>query len=640
MPQWRQSTVYTGPQNPPNSFYYLTSVASDSTGSNLCAAYYKQQGTLFTGSGLVASSTGTNWGVLNSSNNETITNGIVYNSDGTILFQCGYAPNGVNFYIINQYTNSGQTVVQVTNPSPSPYWNNIATNSTGTTLVAAGSLNSQFGIWTTTSNNGSALGSSWTNTNISASSDTLGSTPLAVSSNATTIIVATPGIKTTTNTTSTTVTYNTTNNIYVSSANNSSNTFTQVTGLPSINWTSVACSYDGTILLVAGNTTTTITTTTTNPTTGQPQTFSTTTNTNGVVYLSMNGGISFTLVTSSSISSSSSNTWNSVAIASNSNGTNGFFVAGSSGIYVSYGSTGTNWTNIISTPNIYYMTCDSYANFVLYNTNSNILYTATPTTAPTTRYKGKMTLTTSASKGTIKLEATAPDGTTQGDLLFITDPTSPYYYELATISGLGSIYIYEALKQSYPAGSSIYIYPPNTTISEILAEQNLPIPIADICFVRNTPIETDQGIVPIHKIDPKIHSINNKKIIAITKSVTEDKFLVCFEKHALGKNIPSTRTIVSKYHKIQNRKGKMMEAYKFLDYYEDVKKIDYDGEILYNILMNDHETVNVNNLVCETLHPDHEIAKLYKNNYSKEYTDTVIAFMNYSKKASKQPFNL
>ena len=80
----------------------------------------------------------------------------------------------------------------------------------------------------------------------------------------------------------------------------------------------------------------------------------------------------------------------------------------------------------------------------------------------------------------------------------------------------------------------------------------------------------------------------------------------------------------------------MMDAYKFLDYYEDVKKIDYDGDILYNILMDDHETVNVNNLVCETLHPHHEIAKLYKNNYSDEYTNTVIAFMNYSKKVSKQ----
>jgi len=100
----------------------------------------------------------------------------------------------------------------------------------------------------------------------------------------------------------------------------------------------------------------------------------------------------------------------------------------------------------------------------------------------------------------------------------------------------------------------------------------------------------------------------------------------------LGENIPSTRTIVSKYHKIQNRKGKMIEAYKFLDYYEDVKKIDYNGEILYNILMDEHETLNVNNLICETLHPDHDIAKLYNSKYSQEDKNKIIVLMNYCKK--------
>jgi hypothetical protein len=279
------------------------------------------------------------------------------------------------------------------------------------------------------------------------------------------------------------------------------------------------------------------------------------------------------------------------------------------------------------------MVCNQSGTQIAIGYNSDLVTYTASTTPTTKKYKTKTTTTTYTSKGSRKLETASITNISQGDIAFIIDQTATYY-ELATVAGVGSIYIYEALKQSYPVGSSIYIYPPNTTLSEILADQNLPVPIADICFVRNTPIETDQGIVPIHKIDPKIHSINNKKIITITKSVTEDKFLICFEKHALGENIPSTRTIVSKYHKIQNRKGKMMDAYKFLDYYEDVKKVDYTGEILYNILMEDYETVNVNNLVCETLHPDHEIAKLYKNNYSEEYTDTVVMFMNYSKKVS------
>ena len=360
----------------------------------------------------------------------------------------------------------------------------------------------------------------------------------------------------------------------------------------------------------------------------------------------MNGGISFTLVTSSSISSSSSNTWNSVAIASNSNGTNGLFVAGSSGIYVSYGSTGSSWTNIISTPNIYYMTCNSDANFVFYNSsnNGNILYTAT--TTPTKKYKTTTTMTGPALKGSTKIDTDTNNNISVDDTTLITDTYSidnkPTTYQFATVIALGSIYISDPLKNSYSAGSIIYIYPPTTTQSEILAEQNLPIPtptptptptpISDICFTRNTPIQTDQGIVSIHKIDPTVHSINNKKIIAITKSISMDNYLICFEKHALGKNIPSTRTIVTKYHKIKNEHGKMIQAYKYLDYFDRVKKIDYNGEILYNILMEEHETVNVNNLICETLHPEHEIAKLYTSNYRQEDKNKIIVLMNYCKK--------
>jgi len=266
---------------------------------------------------------------------------------------------------------------------------------------------------------------------------------------------------------------------------------------------------------------------------------------------------------------------------------------------------------------------------------SNYSSPSPPITLPlptTPKSKGATTLITPAMAGTSVLNANAPSNTNSGDIVFISNTYPPGIYELATVTRTGSIYIHESLKNSYPANSSIYIYPPNNTLSEILADQNLPIPIADICFVKHSPIKTDQGIIAIQKINPFVHTINNKKIITITKSVTQDNFLICFEKDALGKNIPSTRTIVSKYHKIQNEHGKMIQAYKYLDYYENVKKIDYNDEILYNILMEDHETVNVNNLICETLHPEHEIAKLYKNNYSDEYTNTVIAFMNYSKK--------
>jgi len=64
---------------------------------------------------------------------------------------------------------------------------------------------------------------------------------------------------------------------------------------------------------------------------------------------------------------------------------------------------------------------------------------------------------------------------------------------------------------------------------------------------------------------------------------------------------------MSKHHKIYY-KGKMIEAYRF----KNAKKVKYDGQILYNILMNDYEKININNLICETLHPKNNVAKLYK----------------------------
>jgi Hint domain len=141
----------------------------------------------------------------------------------------------------------------------------------------------------------------------------------------------------------------------------------------------------------------------------------------------------------------------------------------------------------------------------------------------------------------------------------------------------------------------------------------------DICFPAGTPITTNQGIIPIEKIKTDFHTIDNKKIVAITKSITDHKHLVCFEKNALGRNIPSERTVMTKDHKIFYR-NKFIKAEKFLHMYENVYSINYNGETLYNVLMEDYNKMIVNNLLCETLHPENKIAKLtvLLNNLSEE----------------------
>ena len=149
-------------------------------------------------------------------------------------------------------------------------------------------------------------------------------------------------------------------------------------------------------------------------------------------------------------------------------------------------------------------------------------------------------------------------------------------------------------------------------IQPISAPSSQNIPVSNACFPQKTPITTNQGIIPIEHIDISKHTIRNKKIVAITKTVTQDKYMVCFEKDSLGENIPCDKTIISKNHMIFY-KGKMRPA----DYFtnakiKNVKKVNYSGEILYNVLLEEHDKMVVNNLICETLHPNNYLAKLYK----------------------------
>jgi len=137
-----------------------------------------------------------------------------------------------------------------------------------------------------------------------------------------------------------------------------------------------------------------------------------------------------------------------------------------------------------------------------------------------------------------------------------------------------------------------------------------PVLISNICFPAGTPITTNQGTVPIEKINPEIHTIRNKPIVGITRTVTQDKSVVCFEKDSLGSNIPSQQTIMSKNHGILHN-GKLRKAEVFVGN-DNITKVAYNGEILYNVLMEGPDKMIVNNLICETLHPENKIAKLYK----------------------------
>jgi streptogramin lyase len=204
--------------------------------------------------------------------------------------------------------------------------------------------------------------------------------------------------------------------------------------------------------------------------------------------------------------------------------------------------------------------------------------------------------------------------------LIVTDPTTGALLGIEFDSS-GNLYTTNntAVLQYIPSGPPV---PPT------------PTPISGICFPAGTPITTNQGVINIEKLNPNKNTISNKKIIGISKTVSRDEYLILFKKHSLGSNMlglmhPSKDTIMTKDHKIQYE-GRMIEAEKFLGKFNGVTTIKYNGEFLYNILMEEHEGIYINEMICETLHPENGIARLLKSSIDGDEKRNVIMSMNRS----------
>jgi hypothetical protein len=200
---------------------------------------------------------------------------------------------------------------------------------------------------------------------------------------------------------------------------------------------------------------------------------------------------------------------------------------------------------------------------------------------------------------------TAPISTSDGAFSYVSSNTlvATVSGNIVTIVGQGTTTITatQAATTNFTSG----IRTTQLTVNQI-------IPIGDICFPAGTPITTNQGLIPIEKINPDIHTIRNNPIVAITKTIyASNKYLVCFEKDSLGNNIPSQKTIISKNHKIFYN-GKMVKARGLVGLNDKITKLEYNNELLYNVLMENHDKMIVNNLICETLDPTSIVAEFYK----------------------------
>jgi len=160
---------------------------------------------------------------------------------------------------------------------------------------------------------------------------------------------------------------------------------------------------------------------------------------------------------------------------------------------------------------------------------------------------------------------------------------------------------------------------PITNISAVMdmVGEEPPAPISNICFPAGTPVKTDQGIIEIQNIKPDHHTIGLKPIKAITQTLSEDPDLICFEKDALYADVPSEKTVMTLNHGVLF-KGKWYKAQDMIGVVGEkcsskkIYRIPYKkGTILYNVLLETHSHMLINNLIVETLNPLNEMVPLY-----------------------------
>ena len=100
---------------------------------------------------------------------------------------------------------------------------------------------------------------------------------------------------------------------------------------------------------------------------------------------------------------------------------------------------------------------------------------------------------------------------------------------------------------------------------------------------------------------PLISPIINQKVIKVVKSLNVDEYFILIKKNSISKNVPCKDTLITKEHGIFIN-GKLFKAKNLVNdeniYIKKTKRLP-----IYNILLNKHNRMIVNNMVVETLNP-------------------------------------
>jgi hypothetical protein len=170
-----------------------------------------------------------------------------------------------------------------------------------------------------------------------------------------------------------------------------------------------------------------------------------------------------------------------------------------------------------------------------------------------------------------------------------------------------SVTINDGNTLQYTSGDTFTIGTTTCIIGSLIMYTEIPEPIifSNICVRGTELVRTDNmGYKPIAALSVK-DTLQGGKIQRIYRTKLKSGNLVLIKKDALGLYRPFKDTVVTKDHQIKVR-TRLIPARQLITNmsFPDVVEYKYNGEILYNVLMVNHnidKTMVINGLVCETL---------------------------------------
>lgn len=265
-----------------------------------------------------------------------------------------------------------------------------------------------------------------------------------------------------------------------------------------------------------------------------------------------------------------------------------------------------NQTTIIPSTQLETILYDSGGPSGNYSNNENYNHTLSFTNGDT------MVLNLNTESGYDKL--TIRENNSSGD--FIINNVSGTRNETIDISNLTGLY--------FSFYSDSFITEPGIVATITLK----PVLLGNVCFVSGTSVKTDQGNIDINLLDKEMHTIRGNNIICITETISNTDSLLCIEKNALFSNVPSENTIITKNHKVMY-KGQMYCAKNLIS--DNIHEIPYNNQKLYNVVLEKHDFMIVNNMIVETLDPMNLTAQIFeslKNKNSIEKENLITEYNN------------